>query len=60
MKLCPYNIVIGTSQKVEYEYDENNNMTVLKLKETQTQVPTQCYEELCGAWQDGKCCYGKG
>jgi len=57
-KMCPYiegkqiskysqtNKVGDDGQNLGYYYTATTNF-----------VPLPCAEELCGAWQDGKCCY---
>lgn len=60
MKLCPYN----RSREEQYvkqvsKNDDSGNQEGYEYRQVTAFFLMACYEEQCGAWRDGKCCYGE-
>lgn len=60
MKICPYNNAREEQEfKQENVIDENGTQQSYTYGMTVKFFPAACYENACGAWRDGKCCYGE-
>ena len=59
MIYCPYAVDRHLIQQTTYEYDDSGNITMNQVIEHNTAEFVQCKENLCGAWQNGRCFYGK-
>lgn len=55
---CPYAVNRHAVQQYTYEYNEDGSMKMAQTVEHNTADFLKCKKEECGAWRDGKCCYG--
>lgn len=56
--ICPYIIHIQQTQVIERIIDENGMAPRETLHLGEVHIPLECQRENCGAWHDGRCCYG--
>ena len=56
---CPYAVNRHVVQQHIYEYNEDGSTKMVETVDHNTASFVKCKENECGAWRDGKCCYGQ-
>ena len=58
---CPYAVDRHSVIQTNFEYNEENGAeTFRQTVEHNTAAFTDCLQENCGAWRDGRCRYNAG
>lgn len=57
-KKCPHNGVSEVRETVDFEHDEEGNMTRQRTRTVRGWTPAKCLGEECAAWRYGACHYG--
>jgi len=56
--ICPYAVNRKVVTQTRMTYDENGQQTSWMEAQQNTAEFVECQKENCGAFHDGKCCYG--
>ena len=54
---CPYAVDRHVVSQTIYEYNEDGTTKMQQTIDHNTAKFTECKQQECGAWRDGKCCY---
>ena len=56
---CPYTVHRRVVQQTIYDYGEDGQVKEQTLVENNIAEPIDCQQENCGAWENGRCNYGR-
>lgn len=57
--ICPYIVHLQQTERVVYEYDDEEKCVAENHILGEVKIPMACKQEKCGAWQNGRCCYAE-